>query len=323
MKRRLLRASLAGCVVATVLIGVQPASAAPTSRVALARLTRIIGTGSGTIDVTVPERVTISAKETLHDIAGPNRDIRFAGRGNGIFRGFAFVQDPYPEVRHPGRFLMSGQFATCDAPPCDVARTYNYLLSTGFEDGKAVLEPGDYTLVVVSDGGPVDISLRLGGLTGRTTARSVKSDVAAVSSPAVGQTDLGPAQLWSGGETVYGGQVGFSASVVAADAPDFGGGEFGVCQYNAADPPPEEIAYGPHCQTAVETLGSGASFAFDPTGEDEEIVLATSFGYNANENTVGTPNLNGQHGLGVWANVKSKLADLRIASVFVAIDSFQ
>jgi hypothetical protein len=323
MRRRLLRASLAGCVVATVLIGVHPASAAPTLRVALARLTRIIGTGTGTIDVSVPERVTISAKETLHDSAGPNRDIRFAGQSNGIVRGFALVEDPYPEVRREGRFLMSGQFATCDEPPCDVAHTYNYVMSTGFEDGKAVVEPGDYTLVVISDGGPVDISLTLRGLTGRTTVRPARGDAAAVSSPELTFREAGPTQVWSGGETVYGGQVGFSVSVVAGDARKFEGGEFGVCQYNAADPPPDEIAYGPHCQAAVAALGSGASFAFDATGEDEEIVLTTSFGYNANENTVGTPNLNGQHGLGVWAKVKSKLADLRIASVFVAIDSFQ
>lgn len=323
MKRRVLRIALAAALGAGMLPGIQPASAAPTSRVALARLTRIVAAGSGTVDVSVPDRVTISAKETLHDTAGPNRDIRFTGRAGGTFRGFALVEDPYPEVRREGRFLMSGQFAMCDARPCGSARTYNYLLSTGLEKGKAVLEPGDYTLVVVSDGGPVDISLTLTGLAGRTTVRPVEGDVAEVSSPELSAREVGPTELWWGGEAVYGGQVGFSASVVAADAREFAGGEFGVCQYNAADPPPDEIAYGPHCQTAVEALGSGASFAFDPTGEDEEIVLATSFGYNANESSVGTPNLNGRHGLGVWANVKSNLAGLRFASVFVAIDSFQ
>lgn len=307
------------------LVVAQPVGAAPPEaargRVPLAGTTRIVAGESGSIPVRVPKKITLDARRRDHDPAGPNPDVRYATRGTGTYFGFALVEDPYPEVRRPGRFLMGGQFSLCERPPCTRADILNDYWSTDAEEGRVVIEAGNYTLLVMSDGGPVDITLTLRGLRGNTTVHPAPDDIADIKSPPLRSWSAGGSQLWWGGAESYGGQVGFSSSVVTATAPRFAGGEFGICQYNAADPPPDDVAYGPHCGAAVEALGSSGHYRLAPTGKDEDIVLSTSLGYNANEHSVGTPNLSGRHGLGLWAKVESELTSLRFATLFVAIDN--
>lgn len=322
--RRRLVSGLACCLVAASQLVVQvPAARGAASgaarRVTLAGTTTIVGSTTGAMRVRVPSRVTLDGRHKLHALGGPNRDMRFEQRGNSPYFGFALVEDPYPEARRYGYFLAGGQFALCERPPCRAADTYNDSWATLHEDGKAVLEPGDYTLLLIGEG-PMRVKLRLRGLEGAKTVRPPADDFAVIETPATAGTAFGSGELWWGGSEAFGGQVGFSFSLAAARAPDFAGGEFGICQYNALEPPPDDVAYGRHCHAAVEALGSGASYSFDPTGKDENLVFSTSLGYNANENSVGTPNLEGDHGIGVWADVKSPLDYLRFATVFVAID---
>ncbi len=265
--------------------------------------------------------MTLGEDYALHEPAGPNRDVRFVTRGKGTYFGFALVEDPYPEARRYGRFLTGGQFALCDGPPCGAADTYNDYWGTSSEKGHLVVKPGDYKLLLITEGDPVAIELRLHGLRGRTTVRPSPDDFATIETPSVSTTTVGENELWSGGTTSYGGQVGFSLSLGVAHAPEFAGGEFGICQYNVLEPPPREVGYGPHCQALAGALTTGAHYTMEETGEDEHFVFSTSVGYNANENSIGIPNLDGDHGIGIWANVKSKLSYLRFASVFVAIDA--
>lgn len=300
--------------------GAAGAAAGPPSRVTLAGTTTILGSTTGGIDVHVPKRVTIDGRHALHRLAGPNRDVAFVERGDGPYFGFALIEDPYPEVRREGRFLIGGQFALCDRPPCTAADTFNDYWSTGTNGGRSVLEPGDYKLLLIAED-PVEIKVRFAGLRGKTTVRPAPDDFAAIESPVPAGTAVGDGELWWGGTSAYGGQVGFSISMAVAAAPEFAGGEFGICQYNVLEPPPREVGYGPHCQAAAGVLTTGAHYAWEATGEDEQLVFSTSIGYNANENTVGVPNLDGDHGIGVWGNVKSKLSYLRFANAFVAIDA--
>ncbi|HEX2196292.1 MAG TPA: hypothetical protein VHJ76_05135 [Actinomycetota bacterium] len=314
-----LACSLVAAAQLTVNPPVADAAERATPRVTLAGTTTILGSTTGAIDVHLPKRVTLDGAHALHRPTGPNEDVRFVERGSGPYFGFALVEDPYPEVRREGRFLVGGQFALCDRPRCSTADTYNDYWSTGTEGGRSVLEPGDYKLLLVAEG-PVEIKLKLTGLRGRTTVRPAPDDFAAIESPVPASTAVGGGELWWGGTSAYGGQVGFSISLAAAAAPEFAGGEFGICQYNVLEPPPKEVGYGPHCQAVSGVVTTGAHYTWEATGEDEELVFSTSIGYNANENSVGVPNLDGDHGIGVWANVKSKLSYLRFANVFVALD---
>ncbi len=286
----------------------------------LAETTTIVGSTPGAIDVRVPERVTLDGSHGLHRLKGPNGDVKFVDPGSTPYFGFALVEDPYPEVRREGRFLVGGQFALCGRARCRAADTYNDYWSTGTQRGRSVLEPGNYSLLLMTEE-HVEIRLRLEGLDGRTTVRPVASDFAVIESPAVTSTTVGPQELWWGGTSAYGGQVGFSLTMAVAGAPEFAGGDFGICQYNVLEPPPKEVGYGPHCQAMSGSVTTGAHYAFEPTGEDETLAFSTSIGYNANENSIGIPNVDGDHGIGVWANVKSKLSYLRFANVFVALDS--
>lgn len=316
------------CLACSLLAGAQvvagPAAAEgaerPGVRTKLAGVTTIAGATIGAIDVHVPRRVTLDGGHTLHRLAGPNDDVRFVQRGSAPYFGFALIEDPYPEVRREGRFLVGGQFGLCGRARCVARDTYNDYWSTGTDGGRSVLEPGDYTLLLMTEA-PVEIRLRLHGLRGRTVVRPAPDDFAVIEAPAPSSTAAGAGELWWGGTSAYGGQVGFSLSLAAAEAPEFAGGEFGICQYNVLEPPPKEAGYGPHCQALSGVVTTGGHYAYDPTGEDERFAFSTSIGYNANENSVGVPNLDGDHGIGVWANVGSKLSYLRFANVFVAIDA--
>lgn len=322
MLRRRSALCLVSIVVAAAPLFAYPARAndvASPARVTLAGTTTILGSTTGAIHVRVPQRVTLDGSHALHRLQGPNSDVRFVDRGSSPYFGFALVEDPYPEVRREGRFLIGGQFALCRRAQCSAVNTYNDYWSTGSQGEQSVLEPGDYTLLLMTEE-PVEIRIRLHGLRGRTTVRPIPDDFAVIESPVVTSRAAGSGELWWGGTSAYGGQVGFSVSLAAAVAPEFAGGELGICQYNVLEPPPKEVGYGPHCQAIAGAITTGAHYAFEPTGDDETLVLSTSIGYNANENSVGIPNLDGDHGIGVWANVKSKLSSLRFANVFVALD---
>lgn len=291
-------------------------------RVELGRVNVFRGTSTGYVNVSFPRAATLAADEPDRPDDSINADITVTGKGR--FVGIALVQDPYPGARDPHRFFLAGRFGACDDPGC---RATKRSLETMYDlqqdaDDTLRLEAGDYRLYLIADGAPVIATLRLHGLSGRRSlqvARPAKLDYQASSTRI--DTDAAGGRVWSAGNSFSGGQVGFSLSWLEVEAADFSGLESGICQYNAFEPPPPEIAYGPHCSKLTPFLGAGSEFGFDSDMKGDTFRVLASFGYHDNsDGTTGAPNLSGQHGLGAYVRSPSHFEVLPLRSFFLTIE---
>lgn len=316
--RALLALALVLGTCATVQARAAAAGGEPTRRVTLGGTTVVEGDQSGFVPVRLPRDARVSIAEDLRRPSGPNPDIRTSGAGR--FVGFALVEDPYPEIRNEGRFLMAGRFGDCAEEGCRPARVTNVVQPLNAEGPELTLKKGNYRLYLVADGAPASVKLRLHGLGGRARIAVPAKPVVDLQSPATRlDVDDHGGRVWSAGSSFQGGQVGFSLSVLTVRTQQYQGMDLGFCQFNALEPPPPEVAYGPHCQTLVQALGSGAALHFDDEWDRSEFITTASFGYNANENTVGVPNLSGVHGLGAWVRSDNAIDSVSFQGLFVQI----
>ena len=321
--RRALVAVVAALIVQISAPVAPPASASDGGgRNALGAVNVISGDSTGYVNVSLSRDVRISTDEPNRPGDSINADIIVTGKGR--FVGIALVEDPYPGARNPERFFLAGRFGGCDRPGC---RPSGSALETMYDlQQKAgetlLLKAGDYRLYLLADGAPVTAILRLAGLSGR---RSFEVAGPAVldyqTSPSHIDTDAAGGRIWSAGSSFAGGQVGFSLSWLEVEADDFTGMESGICQYNAFEPPPPEIGYGPHCSKLTPFLGAGGEFTFDSDIAQNRFTVLASFGYHDNsDGTTGAPNLSGQHGLGAWVRSPSHFEVLPLRSFFLTVE---
>lgn len=131
-------------------------------------------------DASAMTRVTIPRDARFRLILGDSPDVAFAGGGR--FAGVVLRRTaaPLDDVE----LVVAWQDEPCTPARCD-ERTLDMGLPTS-PDGHLVLPAGEYELAVISDAGPVSVTLRFGGLDGTTT---IKPEAPAASSVAVrGQT---------------------------------------------------------------------------------------------------------------------------------------
>ncbi len=280
------------------------------------------GSSTGYVKVALPRPVTIDSGEPNEPGNAINADITVTG--NGRFVGVALVQDPYPGARDARRFFLAGRFAGCDEAGCkptDNSIETMYDLQQDAADTLR-LEAGNYRLYLIADGAPVRATIHLHGLSGRRSLEVTEpADLDLQTPPSRVDTDAGGGRLWSAGSSFAGGQVGFSMSWLEIEAEDFSGMEVGICQYNAIEPPPAHIAYGPHCSLLTPFLGSGGEFSFDSDMRADTFSTLASFGYHDNDDgTTGVPNMRGQHGLGAWVRSPSTFEVRPLRSFFLTID---
>ena len=301
----------------------RPAMSPPAGpRVQLGAVNVLSGKSTGYVRVSLARDATIAVSEPDKPGAAINKDITVDGRGR--FVGLALVEDPYPGYRDYNRFFMAGRFGGCDERGC---KTTNEAVETMFEASKDagarfVVKAGEYRLYLLADGAPVKVTFRLHGLRGKRTLRStVAATEDLKTSPTRVDLEPGGGRVWSAGSSFDGGQVGFSFSSLVMKAADFTGTEVGICQYNAFHPPPEQMAYGPHCSELTPALGSGGRVKFDSDIDSDTFSLIATFGYHDNKDgTVGAPNLSGQHGLGAWIRSPQDLEVHPFRSFFLTIE---
>lgn len=274
-----------------------PAGPPSAARVELGKVNILSGSDSGSIAVHLSSDAVVDLRSATTRLRGPNPNIGI--RGSGRFVGFALVGQPFTRVRERGRFLLAGRFADCSAPGCEPSEfPINYVNGLAPGRGRVVLESGDYRLFLIADGAPVRIKLTfIEGPSGRALLRPGRTDTIDLQTLATRFWNEQGQTTWWAGSHFNGGQIGFSVSSVFVTADQLNGTELGVCQYNRPGPPPEEIAYGPHCSLLSNAMGSGAEFVLAPYSEDE-FILILMLGYH--EQGVGLENPDGTRGLGAW-----------------------
>ncbi|HEX2195941.1 MAG TPA: hypothetical protein VHJ76_03355, partial [Actinomycetota bacterium] len=242
-----------GVILVASLLGPPAPAREVAERVTLTRVVTITGDSPGRLPVRLPRDAVVDVSYRPSRPAGPNRDIDI--RGSGRFAGFAMVEDPYPGGPRSGRFLLAGRFHEC-AESCG-SRGWNVLAGT--EDG--TLEAGDYVLYLISDGSPGTITVRFrSGLpSGETRLEpaegSERVDVKELTTRLFNASKV--PTVWTGSH-FQGGQVGLSLSFLVVRAQtEIDEVSFGACTYDHPGPPPEEVAYGPHCSAFSGTLGAG------------------------------------------------------------------
>lgn len=272
-------------------------TAGAAARIELGRVNVISGRESGSIPVHLSSDAVVDLRTATKRLRGPNPNIGI--RGPGRFVGFALVGQPFTRVRERGRFLLAGRFADCSAPACDPTEwPINYVNGLAPGRGRVVLKRGDYRLFLIADGAPVRIRLKfIDGPSGKAVLSPAPTNAIDLQTPATRFWNDQGQTMWWAGSHFSGGQIGFSVTSVFVTADQLNGTELGVCQYNRPGPPPEEIAYGPHCSLLSNAMGSGAEFVLAPYSDDQ-FILILMLGYH--EQGVGLENPDGTRGLGVW-----------------------
>lgn len=320
------RRTLAAAAAAVLILVPDPTPAAAEEKVAARRIelgavNSVMGSSVGYVPVSIPKDVVIDAREPNAPGESINPDIRI--EGSGRFVGIALVEDPYPGGRVPHRFFLAGRFNGCDEEGCKRQSTSVETMYDFLDEGgpRLRLEAGDYRLYLLADGGPVRARFRLHGLSGRSQLDLTHSAELDIQTPAERiDASVNGTRMWSAGSSFAGGQVGFSLSWLEVNATDFTDMQIGMCQYNALEPPPDAIAYGPHCSRLTPLVGSGGSVTFDKDIEEDTFTLLASFGYHDNRDaTTGTPNLRGEHGLGAWISSPQDFEVLPLRSLFLTI----
>ena len=322
--RALLTVALITTGVTTTALASSPRrSETPTEgRVPLGAVNVLRGNQTGYVEVSLSRPVTIDAAEPNSPGASINSDITV--RGAGRFVGVALVEDPFPGGRSPEKFFLAGRFRGCDATGCRAGKRTAETMFDLQSDGEETLrlESGDYRVYLLADGAPAEIEFRLNGLRGRTSLAATEDALMDLKTPPT-RIDVEPNgdRIWSAGSSFEGGQVGFSLSWLELQAKNFSGTEIGICQYNAFEPPPEAVAYGPHCSLLTPALGSGGEVTFDSDIDADTFSLLASFGYHDNtDGTFGAPNLSGKHGLGAWIRSPQRFEVLPFRGFFLTIE---
>jgi len=157
MRRRVLLAVL--CLA----LAAPPAVAKPAPRLpALAGTTKVTVPGSMVIDVRLPKTADVGDFTVPKgaSVTGPGRIVgAMLLEASGKTAGLAFLK-----------------FGFCSAPGCAGTQPYLYyrVIQDPAHSGDTKIPPGDYRLVLVTDGKPVTMVMKFKGLSGSTTLRPTR-----------------------------------------------------------------------------------------------------------------------------------------------------
>lgn len=170
----------------------------PGRRVALARVTTVVGDRPTSVRVTVPADTTLDLKarlgqKRLRDPKGPNNDIQL--EGDGRFVDVVLAADPHQPGSSPQWPIVAGRFSECDEAGCRSKRVINY---TGSLSGNEV-PAGNYRLYLIADRSPARVTLRFGSeLSGHQTLHPDEPASVDLQTPSQSIANDG-SNLWSAG----------------------------------------------------------------------------------------------------------------------------
>jgi hypothetical protein len=143
----------------------------------LAGVSVISASHTGFVTVNVPKRATISTGDFY-----TNKDVSFRGPGRVV--SLILVQDARPWASAATFHVTRWTFCTgvgCDAPDGIVSADGTVPTDANYDS--FIIAPGRYRLYLVVDGGPLAVSLRLHGLSGRANLRPTTAATAYTGPP--------------------------------------------------------------------------------------------------------------------------------------------
>jgi hypothetical protein len=267
----------------------------PTTSGALAGTTRIQGNSPGAIDVTLPADATVA---TPFD-SSPDLNVSGQGRLVGLVLrgadGTTLLGARFPE-KDGAQFLMP--------VPAYPAPGGNFEWIKFYAD-ETTLPAGNYTLYLLADGAPVDITLRLHGLEGCTTVLPTR--------PAEYKLSFPPPRLLGGAgavNNVYSAAesnrfaddgLAFQALWIRADM--YAAGQYFFC-YRPGTPNAEAIDNGPGCLDS-----ENMSFSNDRPLHLSSDTMLLMEGL--------APLAKGDHRIGFWYSTESVVTDLHYATLWL------
>jgi hypothetical protein len=288
------------------------------ARVELAR-TNVVRGATGWVPVVLREDASLNLEKPKRTSAGPARDVSIAPAGR--FAALVLVQDPPQRVPRLDRFVVAARFGLCKGEACDPGReVVDYTLTTSSSNSPARLEAGRYRLYLITDGAETTATLRLHGPRRERAILSPTEEAPAsvkAPEPVLNQRDGNV--VWSAGDSYYSGRFGFSISAFFIDAENFGGGTFGICQYDVLTAPPPQMAYGPHCSAAALPAGSGYFGALPSAEGDSRIGRIAVFGYHDRGLSGANSNVTGERGLGAWIASSSSVRAIWHVGMFLPL----
>lgn len=239
-----------------------PAQAARKSKVpVLAGTTKVAGSSTGVMRVTLPRPVTIATRE------GANPDITLEGAGR--LTGVVLTQSNVGEYERSS--LTAVRFGYCGEPGCSSGSPSELqVYGRGAAPQEPVtLEAGTYLLYVIADGSPVTATLRLRGLPGKTTlVPNGETHSGFVSPTAANSTALpGEDSFWYGEEVDFRGEAGMVVAILRFDVDNWVDIHYGDCAYQGSQTR-TPASFSPACPGGIsvyynEMSATPSSHAFD------------------------------------------------------------
>lgn len=294
-----------------------PANAEPgnssQTRAQLRAITKVVGDRTASIKVRLSHSARIRAPKD-HEVSP---DVRVSGRGRTA--GVVIVSEDWGGALGPDELLIVNRWGLCDQPGCDPGRNVIHSFRGLRRDkkGRGVLPAGNYTLHILADQTPVEVTLRLDGAPrGEAVLRPRGPSAVDFRAPEMTvEHEVDGLYAYGAGSDFHSGANGVSYSLLYVRARQelnpFNGG---ICHINSPTGPPRP-AYGPQCY-ALTAVGLGKGFyLIDENVEDREFALLPLIGYH--DQGVTPPNVDGKRGLGAWALTPYPLEDFVFMGLFV------
>lgn len=210
-----------------------PAVAKPARVASLAGTTVVKGQAPAMTQVTLRSAARIF----------PHRALEASGGG----RFFGFVLRPAGAPASDTRAIVGGQISFCKTAGCVPDGPFVTVKGFGFEEAftggqSFALPAGTYDLYLMTDGAPVQLTIRLDGLDGTTEVEPETPITMKVDSPAPSATvdsgiGAGPSLFSAGSANPVGGAGGLTFQAVTLTGMGPGDSEAGLCWYENGPPP--------------------------------------------------------------------------------------
>lgn len=286
----------------------------------LGRINRIVGDQTAMMTVRIPRRARVETTKHMFREHGPNPYIKI--RGSGRFAGIVLMRLPADPSTITDE-LVAGRWRGCGTPGCDTKTDeFNYVFPSGNDRRRSYtnLAAGIYRLYLIADDTPVEVTLRLDGLSGTRTVTPQEPAPVDLDTPEPQYSLDQGRSIWAAGNTYDAGAPGLVLLMMYVLSSDFEGADVGGCVYAFPTAPPEKAAYGPHCNHLVGAgLGGGFQWDHYPEGGPSKggIAMVANFEYGSSPFF---PNVGDRYGAGVWYSSPRPIERVGSQALFVTYD---
>jgi hypothetical protein len=263
----------------------------------------IAGAGTGYSLVRIPSKASIGTP------FGESSHVSVRAGVNAGFVGFALVA-----ADEQGRVLTEGGVASgVVGGRLPGSAKIDFVVPLGgaqydfqkFYQDRFVFSPGLYRLYLISGPGRAAVTVKLDGLSGRTTLSPAADARAEIVRPPSTILPGTTSNLYSGGAHRSLDSAGLMLQALWLRTNPHAAGQFGFCYYGTA-PPPDPVAYAPGCPAAETSLANDRNFMLE---DDIKLFLEA----------IPLPG-EGTYGQGFWYATQSVVTDTDNVALWLQFD---